>query len=652
VNYKVQYDRKNSDGSWEGKWSDVDFGGAESENSGGNFGDWQATTVNSSGGSYTSIAVGTDGNPVIAYSDGTHLLVTKCNDPACAGNDEITTTLDTRFFLGIYFTSIAIGADGNPVISYNKDYSLKVAKYVSSGGSGCASSAWTCTEIEASSTSGGDTSNSIAIDTDGNPVVAYYNTIGVVMYLVVAKCNDPACVGYNETITPVDTTNSVGQYPSIAIGSDGNKIISYYDVTGGNLKFARFVGSSGNCSGSAAWNCAAIDSNNNIGRYTSLAIGPNGYPVISYQDFTAKALKYIHCTDITCSSYDTPQTVDGPGSATYSGAYSSLAIDTDGLPLISYYDDDNNRLKLAKCSNISCSNTNRTIFVVDDPSNDVGQYTSLALGKDGYPVISYYDATGGDLKVAKMQPIAEIQPGWGISGANGDNLTAAAAGSCQGGTTWQDGEWTEAAKASKDAIDLQSGYCTELAFILDTSEAVVGTTYRLRLVTSGGAELTTYSQYPTFTVVSEGGQRYSKEDVMTSASTCGGGSSSYNCTPVDSTGDFGRNTSLAIGTDGNPVISYNEESTDYNLKVAKCNDSACSGGDETITTVDSTSNVGQYASIAIGTDGYPVISYYNGTAYALKVYHCTNASCSNGNAYTVDDPSNNVGLYIHRYRQH
>ena len=59
-------------------------------------------------------------------------------------------------------------------------------------------------------------------------------------------------------------------------------------------------------------------------------------------------------------------------------------------------------------------------------------------------------------------------------------------------------------------------------------------------------------------------------------------------------------SSLAIGTDGLPVISY-YDTTAGNLKVAKCNDASCEGGDETVTTVDASVNdVGAYSSIAIG----------------------------------------------------
>ena len=41
------------------------------------------------------------------------------------------------------------------------------------------------------------------------------------------------------------------------------------------------------------------------------------------------------------------------------------------------------------------------ITTVDDPANTVGLFTSIAIGSDGLPVISYHDSTAGALKVAK-----------------------------------------------------------------------------------------------------------------------------------------------------------------------------------------------------------------------------------------------------------
>jgi hypothetical protein len=36
------------------------------------------------------------------------------------------------------------------------------------------------------------------------------------------------------------------------------------------------------------------------------------------------------------------------------GRYTSIAIGTDGLPVISYFDDTANTLKVAKCGTRSC----------------------------------------------------------------------------------------------------------------------------------------------------------------------------------------------------------------------------------------------------------------------------------------------------------
>jgi hypothetical protein len=88
-------------------------------------------------------------------------------------------------------------------------------------------------------------------------------------------------------------------------------------------------------------------------------------------------------------------------------------------------------------------------------------------------------------------------------------------------------------------------------------------------------------------------------------------------TTVDSTGDGGAYTSIATGDNGNPIISYTDFST-LDLKVAACTTTGCTGT-ATITTVDSTGDVGVYTSIAIRDNGLPVISYYDLTNSNLKV---------------------------------
>jgi len=93
-------------------------------------------------------------------------------------------------------------------------------------------------------------------------------------------------------------------------------------------------------------------------------------------------------------------TLDGSGNV---GQYSSVTTGTDGLALISYYDATNGDLKVAHCSNVACTAASLTTV---DSAGIVGQYSSVAIGTDGLALISYYDASNGDLKVAHCSDLA------------------------------------------------------------------------------------------------------------------------------------------------------------------------------------------------------------------------------------------------------
>ena len=73
----------------------------------------------------------------------------------------------------------------------------------------------------------------------------------------------------------------------------------------------------------------------------------------------------------------------------------------------------------------------------------------------------------------------------------------------------------------------------------------------------------------------------------------------------------------------------------------------------TATSVDNVNVVGLYTSITIGADGLPIISYFDDTADSLKVAHCNDVACTGQDETinTVDDPANIVGLYLHYDRR-
>ncbi len=121
----------------------------------------------------------------------------------------------------------------------------------------------------------------------------------------------------------------------------------------------------------------------------------------------------------------------------------------------------------------------------------------------------------------------------------------------------------------------------------------------------------------------------------------GAAAGAYTNTALDTTGDVGEYTSIAIGADGLALISYRDK-TNGDLKVAHCSDVACASA--TITTLDSAVDVGEYTGIAIGVDGLGLVSYRDKTNFDLKVAHCDNTACTSATISTLDS-SGSVGEY-------
>ena len=89
--------------------------------------------------------------------------------------------------------------------------------------------------------------------------------------------------------------------------------------------------------------------------------------------------------------------------------------------------------------------------------------------------------------------------------------------------------------------------------------------------------------------------------------------------------------SVTIGIDALPFVSY-YDFVNEDLRITHCSNIACTVA--THASVDAVDNVGSYTSVAIGTDGLPLISYYNVTSGDLKVAHCSDASCTGATIVT------------------
>ena len=229
--------------------------------------------------------------------------------------------------------------------------------------------------------------SSLALGADGFARISYYSISSGDLKFV--RCTNADCSAKN--ITSVDTANDVGKYTSLAIGADGFARISYINETSDDLKFAQCTDA--DCT---TKNITSVDTASALNQNTAIALDASGFAFISYYDDANpnRDLKFAQCTNADCSTKNITS-VDTGGDV---GKYSSIKIGADGFARISYYDGSNGSVKLARCTNASCSaNSIATV----DTVNDTGHYTSLALGADTFPRISYYNNTSGDLKFAK-----------------------------------------------------------------------------------------------------------------------------------------------------------------------------------------------------------------------------------------------------------
>ena len=363
----------------------------------------QSTTINivdanTGTGYYSAITIGADGLPFIAYLDvGNYdLKVVKCGNPSCSSGNLITVVDPGMGDTNLSKVSVAIGSDGLPVIVYYSGDSfyqpyindaIRVAKCTNAN---CSS--FTILDVD----TGADENPSIAIGIDGFPILSYdYGNL--TRTLRVTKCGSHDC----STVSATTDVGTGGWFSSIAIGLDGLPVVATMVNTSDYIRFYKC----GNAACSSGNTYQTVDSSVNTRMYAEgLTIGNDGLPIMAYYDVTNNDLRVAHCTATDCSTLDAPTAVDSTGNT---GKLPGITIAPDGLPVIvhheyeyiapnSFYD-----VSVAKCSNPACSSA--TVVDIETDMSKGGS-TSITIGADGYPVISYYGDDGagnGVLKVAK-----------------------------------------------------------------------------------------------------------------------------------------------------------------------------------------------------------------------------------------------------------
>lgn len=198
------------------------------------------TTISGYGnrGAYNAIVSGTgsEDTPFIAFYSISlgDLIGVKCTLAACTSSTGVT--LDSTGDVGKYVAA-TLNSSGNPVISYydNTNRTLKLII--------CPNAACTGATPVTLDNSNNGAHSSIAISADGTPVIAYMRlTEGdpeapVLSSLMLLKCGNATCSSGN-TITGLDE-GALGMYATVRIAGDGKPVIAYYDYDNGNLKYIK-----------------------------------------------------------------------------------------------------------------------------------------------------------------------------------------------------------------------------------------------------------------------------------------------------------------------------------------------------------------------------------------------------------------------------
>jgi hypothetical protein len=338
---------------------------------------WQVETVDDGKGDnvgmYASLAIDRRGGMHIAYYDETQRSL-RYAFRASEGKPWSVMEVDKP---GGTFVSVAVDALGHPHFAYNSPFETGLHYAFWDG------TKWHRILLDGEAT---DHFLSLQLDAKGNAHISYYRELYAdrryALYLKYARFD-----GETWYVETVDRRFHSGKFNSIALDASGNAQIAYSQVEAGDLRYAVWDGSH--------WKFGIADSrrvhNSYVGIGNSIALDSDGNMCIAYFDTTKRTVKYAWQKAGTWQSEVVDQLLGewafndrlsmkldrnnrahiayydhGLGAAKYAmrdengwhievvenqghvGGYSSLALDQADEPYIAFYDMTESQLRLAK----------------------------------------------------------------------------------------------------------------------------------------------------------------------------------------------------------------------------------------------------------------------------------------------------------------
>jgi Collagen triple helix repeat (20 copies) len=340
---------------------------------------------------------------------------------------------------------------------------------------------------------------------------------------------------------------------------------------------------------------------------TASALGTDGFPVIAAN---GNGLNFLHCLDTICSRWESNRM------ATSSSRPPSVAIDSAGNAIMVI---DDRQVAIVSCFNTSCSQHGERVLDTSSLSDKGVRPSSIAIGTDGFPLISYVLNDG----TAKVAHCASVNCGTGttvITDLNAASLgrtakvdTSVAIGVDGLGLIAMGGNALTAVHCSNVdcatsivSIPCPGNACgTQEAAPLDSVAVTVGAD-GLALIGGRSVAFVAGTRHPfvhhcTDTLCNAG---------VTTDTEVGDGI------------DRGEYSWITLGVNGHPLMTY-RDTTNTNLRAAYCLDFACTTFN--VTTIDSTNS--EWGSVLTGVDGLPLVVAGDSATHQLKAIHCSNIFC-------------------------
>ena len=305
-------------------------------------------------------------------------------------------------------------------------------------------------------------SPSIAMDVDGNPLVAWHNHTSAGTDIYVRRWNGTSWeeVGNGSATGTGISNNSTGSTkPSIAVGNDSKPVVAWQDNDGQDdeIYVRRWNGSSWEEVGNGSASGGGISGNSTASTSPSVAIDSSNHPVVAWQDNDG-ADNEIYVRRWNGTSWEEV----GSGSATGGGISNnttgsttpSVAVGSDEKPVVVWQDGDGTDAEIYVrrwdgTSWVEVGSGSATGGGVS--SNTTSSTTpSVALGSDGNPVVVWQDndGTDGEIYLRRWNGTSweEVGRGSATGGGISNNTTGSTTPSVAVGSggypvvAWQDSD--------------------------------------------------------------------------------------------------------------------------------------------------------------------------------------------------------------------